>query len=250
MALNAHHLAGWHRPHTHVPDLAAHLHDWLSRLMEKVKQEDACVASPSVAADEQVLLSVCDTRGLAVVASDRALYHQNNVFPRDLDDRGWARLPWELVGRVMWRPERQTVTLTGLVPAIAPTVLAMRDGAETALLARERVESTSLIQTKVDLGEYGTLRVLARQAPGTEHLVWVVALDDGIDVHAPAVEAAVHASLARLRADVGQAPRRANPTLGLRRGHGAKAVSGSAGATAGGAVTAAGRGNTYTAVAG
>lgn len=203
MAMHADQLVGWSPSRTQVPRLAAHLHDWLSSLMQKVKHEESCVASPPLVAGERVLLSVCDANGRSVVATGRALYHQNHVFPRAADDKDWVRLPWELVGRVTWRPDRQTLTVAGLVPTIPGMVLSIRDGARTALLARERIEWTSLIQTRVDLGEHGSLRVLARRSPGDEDLVWVVALEEGIDPKAPGVEAAVHAALARLHADAG-----------------------------------------------
>lgn len=216
MALNAHQLAGWDLPRMHVPRLAVHLPDWLSNLMEKVKREDVCVASPPISAGERVLLSMFDERRCPVVATDRALYQQN-VFSRAVDDEGWSRLPWELVSRVKWHEDDHALTLTGLVPTIPPAVLAIRDGKGIALLARERVEWTSVIQTRVDLAEHGSLRVLARQTPGTGHLVWVVSLDEGIDAHAPAVQGAVQAALARLRASLGLPSLRAESSaLGLR----------------------------------
>lgn len=230
MALNAHQLAGWHSPRMHLPRVAVHLHDWLSSLLEKVKQEGTSVASPAVPAGERVLLSMHEAGGRAVVATDRALYHQKKVFPRAVDDTGWTRLPWELVGRVTWHPHRQILTLTGLVPTISSTVLAMHDGAEIALLADERVGSTSLVQTRVDMGEHGSLRVLARQAAASEHLVWVVALDDGIDVNSAAVEVAVQAALAQVRRDLGLPSLRgeADPALGLRHGRERAEAAGSA----------------------
>ena len=104
MALNIHQHAGWNPPRTHLPRLAVHVHDWLSGLMEKAKQEDACVASPPLVARDRVRLSVCSAHGHHAVATDRALYHQNDVFQRAVDDEGWARAPWEQVGRVTWPP--------------------------------------------------------------------------------------------------------------------------------------------------
>lgn len=157
------------------------------------------VAAVPLASGERVLADTRDAHGAPVVATDRAVYHQNPPSPPG----AWARLGWEQVADVRWDAQRQGLVLTGWTPDVPQrTVLAVPRGDPLAALARERVAWTRLIVTRVRVGQHGQARVAVRREPGTDRLVWMVALDDGVP-DGPAVRAEVAEALARLRAELG-----------------------------------------------
>ncbi len=200
-------LHGWSTLRPNTPRVGAWLTEWLECVAEHVRDAHSDAASPPLQNRERLLSAAWDVDGRPIVATDRALYYQPAQTASTVDEREWVRMPWELIGSVSWNRDDDSLTLTPLVPAVSQrTVLRIPDGATIELLARERVESTMLIQTRIDLGEHGQARVLARRAPGTQHLVWVVALDDGVDPDAPTVRAAVDAALTLMRAGAGLPP--------------------------------------------
>lgn len=109
-----------------------------------------------------------------------------------------TRIGWEQIARSHWDQEAGTLTILGLLPGV-PTKLTFELGSpELATLVADRVTASHLISTRVDLDGHGQARVVARRKPGTDDLVWLVALADGTSPHAPGVSAAVDRALADL----------------------------------------------------
>jgi hypothetical protein len=150
-------------------------------------------ARPSLAPGERVLAVEGDGDGGSVVATNQALYHRANGSP-------WNRLGWEETGRVSWDARRDRLDLTDLAVSRRLTLSLPR---VMVALVRERVAATWLASRRLAVTEGVTALVMARRRPGSTDLVWVVALDGGVDPDEPTVRAGVLAAIHRLRADIG-----------------------------------------------
>jgi hypothetical protein len=130
----------------------------------------------------------------------------------DETDREPVVCPWVRVGdqvvrtigmAVRFDPATDVLVLVGWTPDVpGRTVLALPRGDPLVALARERVAWTTLLTTRIPVAGYGQARVVVRRQPGTNRLVWMIALDDGVR-DTPDVQAAVAAALARLRTEQG-----------------------------------------------
>jgi hypothetical protein len=156
------------------------------------------VDGPPLARGERRLVTVRGTGGTTVVATGRAVYHLGLAPPQ-----AWQRLGWEQIGLVHWDERGASLMLTGWTQE-APrlTVLAVPRNHALVALARERVASTMLATTRLQVGTDGHVTLTARRQPGTDRLLWRVKLDDGVPDD-PTVRADVEAAMARLRAELG-----------------------------------------------
>lgn len=120
---------------------------------------------------------------------------------------GAVRLPWEEVAAADWDPDEHTLTVTEVGrfgEERAVHVLRLEAAGRLLQLVRERVTASIALQRHVPVTARGSVRVLARQAPGRRgELSWFVEYDAGLDPADPAVDAVVQAALAAARADIG-----------------------------------------------
>lgn len=72
---------------------------------------DGAAAAP-LQRGERRMLSIRDTNGQPVVATDRAVYHRHDRQPGAV----WTRLGWEQVDRADWDPQHRLLVLTRLTP--------------------------------------------------------------------------------------------------------------------------------------
>ena len=151
---------------------------------------------------EQVLTVAHGRDGSPVIATKLAVYHQHPA-----GSGTWVRLGWEQIGRVDW-DDPHGLVLTGWTPDVAArTLLPVARDEPLLALARERVAWTTLLATDIPIGGRGLARVTARREPGTDRLLWMVALGPGVADNA-AVRAELDTALARLRADLALGPGR------------------------------------------
>jgi hypothetical protein len=116
----------------------------------------------------------------------------------------WVRLGWEEIAGLVW--DAGVVTVTGLSPTVPqrtviPLPVTPALGETLAHLARERISSTELVRTRLDLGQHGAVRVIGRRVPGTDELVWLAVVPPAARDNAAAA-AALSDTLRRLRADL------------------------------------------------
>jgi len=142
-----------------------------------------------------------------MAGTDRALYHSRRELSRAPTTAEWVRLGWEEVAGLAWDADSGVVTVTGLLPTVPPrTVVPLSVkpalGETLAGLARERISSTEVVCTRLDLGQHGAVRVIGRRAPGTDELVWLAVVPPSARDDAGAA-AALRDALRRLRADLG-----------------------------------------------
>jgi hypothetical protein len=154
---------------------------------------------------EHALVVVCAYGGRWMAGTDRALYHSRRELSRAPTTAEWVRLGWEEIAGVAW--DAGVVTVTGLLPTVPPRTvvpLSVRPalGETLAGLARERISSTEVVRTRLDLGQHGAVRVIGRRAPGTDELVWLAVVPPAARDDAGAA-AALSDALRRLRADLG-----------------------------------------------
>jgi hypothetical protein len=156
---------------------------------------------------EHALVVVCADGGRWMAGTDRALYHSRRELSRAPTTAEWVRLGWEEVAGLAWDADSGVVTVTGLLPTVPPrTVVPLSVkpalGETLAGLARERISSTDVVRTRLDLGQHGAVRVIGRRAPGTDELVWLAVVPPSARDDAGAA-AALRDALRRLRADLG-----------------------------------------------
>jgi hypothetical protein len=156
---------------------------------------------------EHALVVVCADGGRWMAGTDRALYHSRRELSRAPTTAEWVLLGWEEVAGLAWDADSGVVTVTGLLPTVPPrTVVPLSVkpalGETLAGLARERISSTDVVRTRLDLGQHGAVRVIGRRAPGTDELVWLAVVPPSARDDAGAA-AALRDALRRLRADLG-----------------------------------------------
>jgi hypothetical protein len=142
-----------------------------------------------------------------VAGTDRALYHSRRELSRAPTTSEWVRLGWEEIAGLAWDADARVVTVTGLLPTVplhtvVPLPVTPAVGETLALLARERISSTEVVSTRLDLGQHGVVRVIRRRAPGTDDLAWLAVVPPAARDDAGAA-AALDDALRRLRADLG-----------------------------------------------
>src|SRR5262249_35038686 len=127
---------------------------------------------------ERRMLSIRDTNGLPVVATDQALYHQHDHQP---GDRPRARLGWPRAVQADWDAQRRRLILTALTPdGPRRTELPLTDGVTLMSLARERIRWTTLLSSPLQLSGVGEAHVTVRREPASGALLWVVRLHPGV----------------------------------------------------------------------
>jgi hypothetical protein len=175
----------------------------LGKMLAALKPAEKLIPSLPTAPGDYILSTCGDSRGCVVAATDRGLYYPADRRPRAPVPMEWSRRGWEEIARVSWDDGAGTLTLSGLLPGVPPqTTLCLPEPSSIGLLARERVASTALVQTRLDLGPFGTARVLGPRAPGTNDPIWVVALDGDVPDQSGA-DAALNAALVALRVQLG-----------------------------------------------
>jgi hypothetical protein len=156
-----------------APDLAARGRAWLQARIPPFtglrKTAAAIAAGAPIGPGEKVLTSVRLLNAALVIATDRAVYHQDGPGA----GRSWSRLGWEDVDRVLWDDDLCALTLTRAGRG-GPSQLVLRLPRHAPLveLARERVTSTTLARAPVLCGG----RVcgwLTRRPPGSDEVRWV-----------------------------------------------------------------------------
>jgi hypothetical protein len=193
--------AGWgHR-------VGAHLRGRLDATMDAARARAEAQRSLPLAGGEQPLVVVCPDGGRWMAGTDRAFYHSRRELSRVPTTPEWVRLGWEEIAGLAWDADSGLVTVTGLLPTVPPRTvvpLSVRPalGERLAGLARERISSTEVVRTRLDLGQHGAVRVIGRRAPGTDELVWLAVVPPSTRDDAGAAPALSDA-LRQLRADLG-----------------------------------------------
>jgi hypothetical protein len=192
--------AGWHR-------VGARLRARLDAARTAARARAEAQRSLPLVGGEHALVVVYADGRRWTAGTDRALYHSRRELSRAPTTAEWVRLGWEEIAGLVWDADAGVVTVTGLLPTVPqrtviPLPVTAALGETLAHLARERITSTELVRTRLDLGEHGAVHVIGRRAPGTDDLVWLavvppVARDDA------GAAAALSDALRRLRADLG-----------------------------------------------
>jgi hypothetical protein len=164
--------AGWgHR-------VGARLRARLDATRTAARARAAAQRSLPLVGGEHALVVVCSDGGRWVAGTDRALYHSRRELSRAPTTAEWVRLGWEEIAGLAWDADARVVTVTGLLPTVplrtvVPLPVTPAVGETLALLARERISSTEVVSTRLDLGQHGVVRVIGRRAPGTDDLAWL-----------------------------------------------------------------------------
>jgi hypothetical protein len=126
--------------------------------------------------------AIADT-GAAVLATDRALVHQDGA------------TPWEAVEKATWESGRLTIA-----PVDGPPLQWDFGAEETALpiAVRDRVQASIVVAERVDLPG-GAALITARRPPRGGSPAWTVIFDSGLDPSDPELQAAATAEVERLR---------------------------------------------------
>jgi hypothetical protein len=133
-----------------------------------------------LARDERVLMRVDSGNGLAVVATDRALYSRASI-------AGWTRRGWDEIVRL-------DADDFGTVPP--------RTRNRLLALAHERIGATRVIVTRIVI-DGRELTVEGRRQPASGELRWFVHPGTDVDANDAAFVAQLDAALMELRAVLG-----------------------------------------------
>jgi hypothetical protein len=119
-----------------------------------------------------------------------------------------VHIPWERVEDAAWDQDasRLRVTEIGAYGERRPTYsFEMDEPALLLQLLRERVMASIVLQRRAPVRGRLGLTVIGRRSPVGGPIVWMHAYDPGLDPDDPEVVAAAETSLARARAEVGDA---------------------------------------------
>ena len=164
------------------------------------KTAAAIAAGAPIGPGERVLTSVRQVSAALVIATDRAVYHQ--------DGRSWSRLGWEDVDQVLWDDEPRALTLTtARHEGPSRVVLRLPRHAPLVEVARERVTATTLASAPLLSRGRVCGWLTARRPPGSDQVRWVLALQDATAAGDPALPSRVSEAIAVLEADLGLASR-------------------------------------------
>ena len=186
--------------------LAVRGRDWLRAHVPPLsalrKTAAAIAAGAPIEPGERVLASVRQVSAALVIATDRAVYHQDGPGT----GRSWARLGWEDIDQILWNDEQRALTLTRAASeGSSPVVLRLPRSAPLVELARERVTSTILARAPVLSSGRVCRWLTARRPPGSDQVRWVLALRDASVSGDPALRSRVSGAIAALEADLGLA---------------------------------------------
>jgi hypothetical protein len=196
-----------------APGLTARGRAWLQARVPPLtglrKTAAAIAAGAPIRPGERVLTSVRLVTAALVIATDRAVYHQDGSGA----DRSWSRLGWEDVDQVLWDDDLRALTLTRAGRG-GPSRVVLRFPRHAPLveLARERVTSTTLARAPVLCGGRVCGWLIARRPPGSDEVRWVLALPDVTALGDPALRSRVSGAIAALEADLGLTSRRSAGT--------------------------------------
>ncbi len=187
-----------------APGLAARGRAWLQARVPPLtglrKTAAAIAAGAPIGPRERVLTSVRQVSAALVIATDRAIYHQDGPGA----DRSWSRQGWEDVDQVLWDDDLCVLTLTRAGRGgPSRVVLRLPRHAPLVELARERVTSTTLARAPVLCSGRVCGWLTARRPPGSDEVRWVLALRDVTAVGDPALRSRVSGAIAALEADLG-----------------------------------------------
>jgi hypothetical protein len=148
---------------------------------------------------ERVLGVATATDGSTVVATNRAVFMPTQS--------GHHRIGWERVDRAGWDRAEATLWVLESAPLGARPHrwrVAIDDPGPVIDLVRERVNATVIVSQHVPLvGERG-VRVVGRRPPGTDELLWSVAVDPGIDVTDSGLRRMIEAAVDEVRRQLGE----------------------------------------------
>lgn len=143
---------------------------------------------------EKVLAQVTADDGTVVAGTRRALH------------LGERAVPWEQVEAADWDADEflLRVSEVGSWGEVRPAhEFKVSEPGRILELIRERVTASVLLQRHIPIRGRQGVRVIARRAPGSSALVWMLEYDDGIDPDDPGVRAAAADALQRAQGDVG-----------------------------------------------
>lgn len=188
------------------PGLAARGRAWLRARIPPLtglrKRAAAIAEGAPIGPGERVLTSVRQVSAALVIATNRAVYHQDGPAA----GRSWSRLGWEDVDQVLWDDDLCALTLTRVGRGgSSRMVLRLPSHAPLVELARERVTSTTLAGALVLSGGRVCGWLTARRPPGSDQVRWVLALQDASVSGDPALQSRVSGAIAALEADLGVA---------------------------------------------
>jgi len=144
---------------------------------------------------ERVLAHARAVAGSYVVATDRALYHEQ---------RGrYDRLGWEAVEKATWDDEAATIDVTETRSARAVHRLRLAEPGYLPETVRERVMSTIVVSQHVRLVGARGVRIVGRRSAAQGELRWTLTFDRGLDPDDPGVRAAAEQALTELRVQTG-----------------------------------------------
>jgi hypothetical protein len=197
-------MLGAHTLRLTAPGLAAQRRAWLRARVPPLsglrKTAAAIAAGAPIGPGERVLTSVRQVSAALVIATDRAVYHQDGPGAR----RSWSRLGWEDVDQVLWDDDLCALTLTTAGSRGSPrVVLRLPRRAPLLDFARERVTATTLARAPVLSGGRICGWLTARRPPGSDRVRWVLALQDASVSGDPALQSRVSGAIAALEADLG-----------------------------------------------
>jgi hypothetical protein len=199
-------MLGAHTLRLTAPGLAARGRAWLRAhippLSRLRKTAAAIAAGAPIGPGERVLTSVRQVSTALVIATDRAVYHQDGPGA----GYSWSRLGWEDVDQVLWDDDLCALTLTTAGRGgSSRVVLRLPRHAPLVDFARERVTATTLARAPVLSGGRVCGWLTARRPPGSDRVRWVLALQDASVSGDPALQSRVSGAIAALEADLGLA---------------------------------------------
>ncbi|MCA0328916.1 MAG: hypothetical protein LCI03_03335 [Actinobacteria bacterium] len=143
------------------------------------------------------VLAWCPSGSSSCIATGTGL-----LLPEGFDP---ARLAWDLVLRAVWGEDGVDITAQR-TPGGRPETfhVPMSDDAESlAMVTRERVNASIVVQHHAELVGSAGARLVARRIPGSTDLRWSVVFDPGLDPSDPDLRAAADQALADLRTSLG-----------------------------------------------
>ena len=174
-----------------------------SRKTPRVELPPAIVAALELTRGERVLaFAVDDTTGAHVVATAYALLVVSSAAGTS-SGQSAVRRRWLSVDAGAWQPETATLTVTW---ADGGRAAQWCFGDQQTLLpetVRERVQTSVVLSTRLNLGDRRTGRVAIRQDLATRELIPQTILGRYTRADDPEVQAHVQAALAHLRDQVG-----------------------------------------------